>query len=200
FMDWFKDQYKRRHGTNWLRSSYHRRRHQMTEQEQQLISGLAERVKNAPAQQIDRDADNLIRTTMGARPDAMYILTQTVLVQEMAITQAKTQIDDLKQKLAEAQQGFLRSAPQQGDWGHEGRVQQGAPAYQPPPDQQPPYQQPTYAAPPQQGGGFGSFLRNAATTAAGVMAGEIAFSSLTSLFGHQGGFFGGGGGGMFGGG
>jgi hypothetical protein len=174
----------------------------MTDQEKQLISGLAERVRNAPAQDVDHDADKLIRTTIGSRPDALYILTQTVLVQEMAINQAKAQIDDLQQRVAAAQQapeqsgGFLHATPSQGDWGHEGRVQQGAaPVYQ----QQPQYQQPAYPPPPPQGGGFGSFLRNAATTAAGVVAGEIAFDSLSSLFGHRGGFFGGGGG-MFGGG
>ncbi len=172
----------------------------MTEQEQQLISGLAERIRNAPATQVDRDADDLIRHTIGARPDALYILTQTVLLQEMALNQTKAQLDDLKLKVAAQQApapgGFLHPAPAPGDWGHDGRVQQGAP---PPYQQQPQYQQPMYGA-PQQGGGIGSFLRTAATTAAGVVAGEIAFGSLTSLFGHGGGLFGGGGGGFFGGG
>ena len=127
----------------------------MTEQEQQLISGLAERVKNAPAQQIDRDADNLIRTTVGSRPDALYILTQTVLVQEMAITQAKAQIDELKQKLAEAQQAPAPSAqaPAQSPQPSEptadtpsgpilnsngqGSPNAGQPSLQPPPDPAP---------------------------------------------------------------
>ena len=35
------------------------------------------------------------------------------------------------------------------------------------------------------------FLHNAATTAAGVIAGEIAFDSISSIFGHRGGIFGG---------
>ncbi len=155
----------------------------MTEQEQQLIAGLADRIRNAPAPQIDRDADDLIRRTIGARPDALYILTQTVLIQEMALNQAKAQIEQLKQPGAPAPQpqgSFLHGQPS---------------SYTP-------YEDSRYAAPPPpppSGGGFSGFLHNAATTAAGVIAGEIAFDSLASIFGHRGGIFGGGGG-FFGGG
>ena len=66
----------------------------MTEQERQMIETLAKRIQDAPAPQIDRDADDLIRRAIGARSDALYILTQTVLIQEMALTQAKAQIDE----------------------------------------------------------------------------------------------------------
>ena len=155
----------------------------MTEQEQRLISGLAERIHNAPAPQIDRDADNLIRQTIGTRPDALYILTQTVLLQEMALNQAKAQLEELRRQAAPAPQGgFLHSAP----------TEYQTPAYQSAPPPPPP--QPGYS-----GGGLSGFLHNAATTAAGVLAGEVAFESLSGLFGHRGGgFFGGGGGGFFG--
>ena len=141
----------------------------MTEQEQQMISGLGDRIRNAPAPQIDRDAYDLILHTIGTRPDALYILTQTVLIQEMALNQAKAQIDELKRP-----QGGYASTPQQGGF---------LPGS---------YQGSSYAAPPPTGGGFSGFLHNVATTAAGVIAGEIAFDSLSSLFGHRGGFFGGG--------
>jgi hypothetical protein len=155
----------------------------MTEQEQQLISGLAERIRNAPPPQVDRDADELIRRTIGARPDALYILTQTVLIQEMALNQAKEQLEQLKQQSAPQQQGsFL----QPGGYPAQPRYQDSGYAPPPPP-------------PPASGGGFSGFLHNAATTAAGVIAGEIAFDSLASIFGHHGGGFGGGGG-FFGGG
>lgn len=153
----------------------------MTEQEQQMIAGLAERIKNAPAPQIDRDADDLIRRTIGSRPDALYVLTQTVLIQEMALNQAKAQIEQLQQQPApppQPQGSFLHTQPSYS--GYQGSEYQGQ-GYAPPP-------------PPPSGGGFSGFLRNAATTAAGVIAGEIAFDSLASIFGHRGGFFGGGGG------
>jgi uncharacterized protein len=159
----------------------------MTEQEQQLISGLAERIRNAPPPQVDRDADELIRHTIGARPDALYILTQTVLIQEMALNQAKAQLEQLRQQGVPQQQGsFLQPGSYQGGYSAQTRYQDQGYAPPPPP-------------PPPSGGGFSGFLHNAATTAAGVIAGEIAFDSLASLFGHHGGGFGGGGG-FFGGG
>jgi uncharacterized protein len=159
----------------------------MTEQEQQLISGLADRIRNSPAPEMDRDAYDLILHTIGTRPDALYILTQTVLIQEMALNQAKAQLDELKrQSVAQPvpQQGGFLPGSQQGNGWNQG------------------YQGSGYAAPPPppQGGMFSNFLHNAATTAAGVIAGEIAFDSLSSIFGHRGGFFGGGGGGFFDGG
>jgi hypothetical protein len=147
----------------------------MTEQEQQLISDLAERIKNAPPQQIDRDAYDLILHTIGTRPDALYLLTQIVIMQEMALSHAQSQGSFLPRQ---------QPPPQ--------------PAYQ---DSR--YQDSNYAAPPpppQQGGGFSGFLHNAAQTAAGVIAGEIAFDSIASIFGHRGGGMFGGGGGFFGGG
>jgi hypothetical protein len=165
-----------------------RKEGEMTEQEKQLISGLAERIRNAPAPQIDRDANDLILHTIGTRPDALYVLTQTVLIQEMALSQAKAQIEELKGQPG-VQQGFLPGS-QPGGWGQESRVQQPGS-----------YQSSSYAAPPPppSGGGFSGFLHNAATTAAGVIAGEIAFDTISSIFGHRGGLFGGGGG-FFGGG
>lgn len=161
----------------------------MTEQEQQLIAGLAERIRNAPPPQIDRDADDLIRRTIGSRPDALYILTQTVLIQEMALNEAKAQIEQLKQQTApppQTQGSFLHGQPSSYS-----AYQESSYASPPPPP-----------SPPPSGGGFSSFLHNAATTAAGVIAGEIAFDTLASIFGHRGGGFfgGGGGGGFFGGG
>ena len=160
----------------------------MTEQEQQLINGLSEQIRNAPAPQIDRDANNLIQRTIGARSDALYILTQTVIVQQMALDQAKAQIDDLKRQTApQPQPGFLPGSPQppyQG--GYRGSSYQNS-AYAVPPPQEP-------APPPQpSGGGLSGFLHNVATTAAGVIAGEVAFDALSSLFGGHRGYYGGGG-------
>ncbi|MDP9053698.1 MAG: DUF2076 domain-containing protein [Acidobacteriota bacterium] len=149
-----------------------------------MIAGLADRIRNTPAPQIDRDAYDLILHTIGTRPDALYILTQTVLIQEMALNQARTQIEELRSQAApppvSQQGGFLGSrAPVYGSSDYRGSE---------------------YASPPPpSGGGFSGFLHNAATTAAGVIAGELAFDSLSSLFGHRGGLFGGSGG-LFGGG
>jgi hypothetical protein len=154
----------------------------MTEQERNLIAGLAERIRNAPAPAIDRDADDLIQRTIGARPDALYILTQTVLLQEMALNQTKAQLEELRRQTAPAPSGgFLHSAPSE----YQNPAYQGSYQTAPPP-------------PPPSGGGFSGFFHNVATTAAGVLAGEVAFDALSGLFGHRGGGFFGGGGGFFG--
>jgi hypothetical protein len=173
----------------------------MTEQERQLISNLGERIKNSPAPQIDRDAYDLILHTIGTRPDALYILTQTVLLQEIALTHAKAQIEELQSQLqgysnAPQQSGFLPGANQGGSYqtGPNQGGYQGSSYAAPPPPQAP---QP---GPMMGGGGFSGFLHNVATTAAGVIAGDIAFDAISSMFGHRGGFFGGGGGGFLGGG
>src|SRR5581483_8609756 len=100
----------------------------MTDQERQLIESLAERIRNAPAPQIDRDADDLIRRSIGARSDALYILTQTVLIQEMALNQAKAQIEQLKQQTPQTNASFLGNnppSPSSGrSWGGENRAPQ----------------------------------------------------------------------------
>src|SRR5580698_2017566 len=133
----------------------------MTEQERQLISGLGDRIRSAPAPQIDRDAYDLILHTIGTRTDALYILTQTVLIQEMALNQAKAQIEELKR-----QPESYSGAPQQGGFlpgagGYQGSSYAQGPSYAAPPPPPPPQQS---------GGGFSGFLHNAAQTAAGVVA------------------------------
>src|SRR5580698_8653058 len=116
----------------------------MTEQERQLISGLGDRIRSAPAPQIDRDAYDLILHTIGTRSDALYILTQTVLIQEMALSQAKAQIEELQRQPAN-----YSGAPQQGGFlpgSYQGSGYQSSSYAAPPPP------------PPQSGGGFSSFL------------------------------------------
>lgn len=173
----------------------------MTDQERQLIQELATRIHNAPAPQIDREADDLIRATIGSRPDALYILAQTVLIQEMALNQAKAQIEQLQRQASSQPPASFLGSPAGRDWSRDNRLQQPGgyqgSSYQtgnPPPTA--PQQQYAPYEPQPSGGRFSSFLQNAATTAAGVVAGEVAFSALGSLFGgHHGGsgFFSGGG-------
>lgn len=198
----------------------------MTDQERQLLEELANRIQKAPAPQIDPEADDLIRKGIGWRKDALYILTQTVLIQELALNQAKQQLEDLKkqqpptsflgnqQPQASQASGGASQVPGGVAYGQGNRAPAPPPPsgyrassyrtdYVPPPQpvQPPPlppqYAQPAYGAPQS---GMGSFLQNAAQTAAGVVAGEVAFSAISSLFGHHGGYggyYGGGGGGGF---
>ena len=182
----------------------------MTSQEEAMLNDLVRKINGTSLQEKDDQAENLLNSGLGRNPDAMYMLAQTVLVQNIALEQAKQQMQALQQQAAAPQPSratsFLGSL-----LGH----------HDPQPQTQPPaqsanqgYQQVQYAqpgqqfAPPAQGGyqpaasGQPSFLRSAATTAAGVAAGALAFEGVSSLLHGGGGGFGVGGfgGGGFGGG
>lgn len=174
----------------------------MTPQERDLITTLLARLKSAGAagQQKDAEADALIRQALREQPDMPYYLVQTVLIQDLTLSQAQSRIDELEQQQAEASQKssgsflgglFGRSEPAQparsaGPWGRGPQVAQ----------QQGGYAQPGYGQPPgypQQGGlmqqpggmmgGGGGFLRSAAATAAGVAGGALLFQGISSMFG-----------------
>jgi uncharacterized protein len=184
----------------------------MTPQEESMLNDLIGRVEQTQLTEKDAEAEQLLQQRLARNPDALYILSQTVLVQKYALEQARGQIDQLRQ---------LQQAPPPPQPAHAtsflGSLLGHRDPVPPPPPQPPPpppgYGPPAYAqqpwspnpaygaygAPPQSGGAS-SFLRTAATTAAGVAAGALAFQGVESLmhgFGHPGGF---GGGGYFGGG
>lgn len=178
----------------------------MTPQEQKMLEDLIARVDNTRLDERDPEAAQRIEEWSRRNPDAAYILAQTVLVQNYALEQAKAQIQDLQQQVT--QQPALAQQPRQGSFlgnlfGHKEE-----PRPQTPPPQgytqvpqygvpqqygQPAYGSPqSYPPPPSSGGS--SFLRSAATTAAGVAAGALAFQGVESLlhgFGHEAGFGGG---------
>ena len=186
----------------------------MTPQEESMLNDLIGRVEQTQLPEKDPEAEQLLNQRLARNPNALYILSQTVLVQKYALEQAKAQIDQLRQQqqapppppAAAHATSFLGSL-----LGHRDPVPPPPQPPLPPPPVygQPPYGQPQYAQPwnpapaygaPPQPGGTSSFLRTAATTAAGVAAGALAFEGVESLmhgFGHPGGF---GGGGYFGGG
>ncbi len=183
----------------------------MNPQEKELLTTLLDRVKNAPRQDKDAEADDLIRQALAARPDLPYYLTQTVLIQDLSLHQAQQRIADLEKQLADAQQaakptmgsflgGLFGSRPpaQASGSSPAGRPWTRSPQVAAAPPAQP-YGQPGYASPPgygQQpmGGGFmgggmggagGGFLRSAAATAAGVAGGALLFQGISSLFGNH---------------
>lgn len=160
----------------------------MTPDERALLSTFLRDLSSARGVTKDSEADAMIRQVLGGNPDAAYLLVQHAIVADQSLHAAQARIADLEQQLPppSSSPGFLpRSA---GPWGGSG--------------QQPPYAQPAYAPPPPDqrpgifsgGGGLGSFLRSAGTTAAGVAGGEMLFSGLSDVFGghHGGGLFGGG--------
>jgi hypothetical protein len=175
----------------------------MEPQERDLITTLLSRLQSAGGQPKDPEADALIRQAMTQMPDAPYFLVQTVLIQDLSLHAAQNRIAELEQRVASQtapapRTSFLggllgggsqaqpqASVPSGGPWTR-------APQAAPPPPQyaQPGYAQPGYAQPAASpmggmfGGGGNSFLRSAATTAAGVAGGALLFEGISSLFGH----------------
>jgi hypothetical protein len=182
----------------------------MTPQEQQLITELFARLKQTPAQAKDADADQLIRKGVMENPEAPYLLVQTVLIQDMALSQAQHRVAELENQLAEAKAAssaqpsqpatsFLGGAlsrgsvPPAGPWGR--ASQPIAPASQPPAP--PPAAAPGWnqsaanpasfggAAPGMMSSASSGFLRAAAATALGVAGGQLLFQGIQSMFGQH---------------
>jgi uncharacterized protein len=174
----------------------------MTPDERKMLNDLADNIAKTPAPPRDPEAEELIRTRIGSRPDALYLMTQTVLIQNLALQQAQQQIQELQRGGGQPSSSgsFLGQEGQsRGGGSYQGSYQGGGyqqPASAPPPPQ---YLPPTPSAPSP--GGAPGFLRGAAQTAAGVAAGALAFEGIRSLFSHNPGYgFGGEGFGGFGGG
>ena len=180
----------------------------MTPQEQQMLQGLTDRINQTELRDKDPEAERYLQDTLGRNPDALYILAQTILVQQYALDQAKQQLADAR-NAAQAQQPQKHTSFLGNLLGLDNQ-----PAPPPPPPQQAqyvpvpnytppqygnPYGGPQYGAPqygvpqygaPQQGG----FLRSAMQTATGVAAGALAFEGIESLmhgFGEHAGYGGG---------
>jgi hypothetical protein len=174
---------------------------------------LTQRINQTQLQEKDPDAQNLLGRELGANSDAVYIMAQTLLVQNMALEQLKSQVAQLQQQAQqhpahatsflgrlfgdkdEPQPAPAQPAPPQYQPQQQYQAQppqqgwQQVPNYQQTPPQyaQPQYAQPQYVATPS---GQPSFLRGAMQTAAGVAAGALVFEGVESLmhgFGHGGG-------------
>ena len=153
----------------------------MTPDERTLLTNFLNELVAARGVAKDNEADTLIRQALAANPDASYLLVQHAIVADQSLHAAQARIAELERQLAPPapSPSFLPT-----DRGPGGGSQ---PAYAPPA----PEARPGILS---GGGGLGSFLRSAGTTAAGVAGGEMLFSGLSDLFGghHNGGFGGGG--------
>lgn len=172
----------------------------MQSEEQRLIEGLFQRLKQAEqnAGPRDMEADRQIQSFVQQQPAAPYYMAQSMLIQEAALNRLNQQVQQLQNEVAQlkatAQQrpaggGFLsglfgtgRQTPSTPAWGNQPSQQQAAPAWGNPPPQQPAgysgYAQ-QYNTP--RGGGF---LSGALQTAAGVAGGVVLGNMLTNMF-HQ---------------
>jgi uncharacterized protein len=171
----------------------------MSPEERQLIAGLFERMRRFGSPEKDRDAEALIGQQIRALPDAPYMLVQSVLVQEQALENAQTRIQELEERVQQLEGsepprrsgGFLG-----GYWGRRDEhredsrpssvPQVGARATPPAHESSQPWSQP--GAPPAPGApAGGGFMRSAISTAAGVAGGMLLADSLRSMLGGHGG-------------
>jgi uncharacterized protein len=167
----------------------------MTQDERKMLEDLAGKIAQTPPPPRDPEAEDFIRQRIGSRPDALYLMTQTVLIQNIALQHAQEQLQQSQRQGGGSYGGgsFLGQSPDPGR-----SAGYGSQYAAPPPPQ---YTAPSPAAPSPQvaaPSGAPSFLKGAAQTAAGVAAGALAFEGIRSMFSHPG--YGGGGGGFFGGG
>ena len=189
----------------------------MTPQEQEMIDGLISRIRSTQVQNKDTAAEQRLQQGLAGFPDSIYVLAQTVLVQQYGLGQAQAQLEELKQ-----QNGALQDQLQQVQQAHEQAKSSGGSflshifgsgsSQSTPPPQNAPYQPvnsgnyppqnypgggypppnyPPAGYPAPSGGGMfgggGGFLQGAMRTAAGVAAGELAFRGIEDLFSGFGG-------------
>jgi hypothetical protein len=175
----------------------------MQSEEQQLIDGLFDRLKQAESQTGARDhaAEQRIQARIREQPAAPYYMAQSIIIQEAALKRMdqrvkalEAQVNALQQQAAQPQQssgGFLsslfggghRSAPAPQQNPNYQAAQQNQAAWNNAPQQ--PYSQqpaaPVQAAPSR----AGSFIGGALQTAAGVAGGVMLADMLTGMFHHS---------------
>ena len=157
----------------------------MTPDERALLQNFLRDLLNTQGVAKDPEADAMINQALGASPTAAYVLVQHAILSDQALHAAQQQIAALQAQIQQQAQ----PAPQPTSF------------LQPQPVQPSPWSAPAQAAPQpagfmgpgpfHAGGGLGSFMRTAGTTAAGVAGGALLFEGVSSLFGGHG--FGGGG-------
>ena len=76
----------------------------MTPQEESMLNDLIGRVQQTQLTEKDPEAEQLLNQSLGRNPNALYILAQTVLVQNYALEQAQAQLSELRQQTQALQQ------------------------------------------------------------------------------------------------
>ena len=133
----------------------------MTPQENRLLQDFLDQLGRARAGVKDREAQALVAAAFARQPDAAYLVVQRALLLEQALKQAQAQLAQLQEQGS----SFI------GGGGSASRTPAAAAE--------------AGARVPGAGSGWGSFLGNAAATAAGVAGGAFLFHGLENLFGDH---------------
>jgi len=163
----------------------------MNLEERRLIEGLFSRMRDMQGIDKDREAADLISREAEANPDAVYLLTQSVLVQEHALQMANARIEELEAAASRADQGsadrssgFLPRGPAAAtstpQVGRAASLRSGAAGGAPAPATRNQDGERPRAGAGRPGGG--SFMGQAMSTAAGVAGGMLLASGISSLF------------------
>ena len=174
----------------------------MNADERQLITQLFERMRNYGPPEKDREAEALINQLVRSNPDAVYMLVQSVLVQEQALEAANTRVRDLEEQLRGMEEGDRSRSGRSGGflggfWGNRGAQEprssvpqvgsRATPsAYGSRDDGRSPWSQsapPAQAPSPQPTSSGGGFMRSALATAAGVAGGVLVADSIRNMLG-----------------
>ena len=160
----------------------------MDQKERQVIDDLFGKLRQVEAQTAhrDREAEAHIQRQVANLPAAPYYMAQAILVQEQALANLQSRVQQLEQQAAQQPAGGGGGGFLSGLFGGGGGQQQ-APRPQRPAYQQPGHPQhipPQYMQPAGGGGmmGGGGFLAGAMQTAVGVAGGMMVASALTSAF------------------
>jgi len=156
--------------------------------EQQLINGLFQRLKQAEQQNGQRDAqaERQIAELVKQQPAAPYYMAQSMLIQEAALKRMQARVQELENQLA--QQQSQQPASGGGSFlsglfgGNKNPPAQPAQNWGAPPVQQQPQQ---YASPAPTASRGSGFMAGALQTAAGVAGGVVIADMLTSMFHHS---------------
>ena len=159
----------------------------MNDQERVLLQDFLQQLLRIRGIDKDTEADVMIAKAFAQQPDAPYLVVQRALLLEQALNAAKAEIAELRNQQVRggSEQGFLSSAnawgrgpeqvPQRAALSVSGRPIPADPAGAP--------AAPAPATMPRSS--MGSFLGQAAATAAGVAGGAFLFQGLESLLGGR---------------
>ncbi len=109
-----------------------------------MLNSLVERVNAAKLTEKDVDAEGLLQRGFSSNPDAVYVLAQTVLVQNIALEQAHGQLTESQKRVVELQQKVEQLQTQAQHSSHSGGFLGGLLGHKdapPPAPAQPAYQQ-----------------------------------------------------------
>ena len=118
----------------------------------------------------DAEAEGMINQALQSSPTAAYVLVQHAIMSDQALHAAQDQIAALQNQM----RAVTPAAPQSASY-FPAQQQSWMPA---------PAAQYVGSGPFNNGGGLGSFIRNAGQMAVGVAAGDLLFEGISGLFGN----------------